>query len=423
MLLLDVAVEHVLSIDKTNMTAGESINISVTALDQYNNTAADNRQIVVDAAGGNTMQLAFNLSNGSASVLQPFLYNGTTSLSLSSEHGNVANMPAQGLVITVIAAGASYLEITSPSPSTIVAGNSVAITAVAFDQFANVASGFDDVIELLVSGTYSGHSSFPLSFLQGVAQWTQVLTVAEAMVLTVNTTRFNQQPLIQQLTVMPGKAGNIAQPNSCFHSHRNTGSTASYTLHHQTSSTVDEHLQFQVEAVDSFGNLATGENGSLEIQITREVALTSLVIPVSISAGQVHVNQTMTQPGNYSVRLLVSSGILVPAATVVVVQHGQPIRFIIDAAAVASVDSGVNATVTVLDQYNNTCTRENRDCSLFINSTTEQRTLPVDIENGERLLLIIHPNDELVWLSVRDTQGTGFSTVAAKTAVSFLPGI
>src|SRR5207253_1750579 len=145
-------------------TAGTAVNVTVTAQDQFNNTA-----------GGYTGTVHFTSTDGQAALPGNYAFVGsdngahTFSVTLKTA-GNqtvtatdtaTSSITGTSNTVTVSGAPATHFGLSAPTSAT--AGSAFSVTVTALDQFSNTASGYTGTIHFTKSDSGSG-SAVPANY-------------------------------------------------------------------------------------------------------------------------------------------------------------------------------------------------------------------------------------------------------------------
>jgi hypothetical protein len=400
-----VAAKFALTATTTTPTAGETDNLTVTALDTYGNTATSYTgshnltfsgaspsptgtvPTVSSSAGANTAfgsptAIAFSAGlaagSGGKNGVMKLYKSGSASLSVTD--GTLLT-PAP-LVVTVAAAAAAKFTL-SASVTSLAAGGSSNLTATALDTYGNVATAYTGSHSLTFSGaatvgvnkpTVSNSSGTPtafgtataISFSAGVAtvasskNGVMTLYKAESPSISVSDGSISAETPVEVI-VSP-----LAEAKFAL--------TAA-----GTTPTVGEADNLTVTAQDTYGNVVPTYTGSHSLTYSGASASPTGVNPTvsdssgadivfgsaiatNFSAGVATVSGTkngaMKLYRSGSTSLSATDGILLtPTPLVVTVSAAPAVKFAFSASATSLAAGGSsNLTTTALDTYGNTAT-------------------------------------------------------------------
>src|SRR5207253_2680866 len=240
------ATHFVLSTPQSS-TAGSAQNVTVTALDAFNNTAP--------GYGG-----TIHFMSSDATALLPGDYpfvstdNGTHTFSVTFKTAGAQSLTATDTVsasvtgtqsgITVNPAAASTLSVTA-FPSPVTAGTAGGFTVSARDAYGNVASGYAGTVHFSSSDSQAVLPA-DATLSNGTAAFSAALKTAGSQSLTARDTLANSLSGTQSgITVNPAAASNLSV--TAFPSPVTAGTAGGFT----------------VSARDAYGNVATGYAGTV----------------------------------------------------------------------------------------------------------------------------------------------------------------
>ena len=339
------------------VTAGTAVNFTVTALDTYNNTAT-----------GYSGTAKFSTSDTSATLqANGSLVAGVGVFSVTLKQAGVQSLTATDSLtssingtftgIAVKAAAASTFAVVG-SPTSVIAGNSVTFTVTAVDTYGNIATGYTGTVGFTTSDTLATPPANS-TLINGVGTFSEMLIKAGNQTLTAtDTTTGSINGTSNAVSVTAAAATQLIV----------SGSPSTVTAGNAAS--------FTVTADDTFGNTATGYNGT--VHFTSSDTLATLPANSTLSNGSkiFSVNlkkagsQTLTATDTVTSFLANSSNAIsvTPAATSSFAITGAP----------SSIAAG-NAflvTVTAYDTYGNLT--PGYSGTLHFTSTDAKATLPVD---------------------------------------------
>jgi PEP-CTERM motif len=243
---------HFLVTAPATATAGGALNFTVTALDQFNNTAT-----------GYTGTVHFTATDGSATLpANSTLTNGTGTFSATLKTTGSQTITATDSVNPAITGTSNSINV-SPGPgtqfvvtppATATAGVAFNFTVTAVDQFHNVVTGY--------AGTVHFTSSDPAAVLPANSTLTGGTGTFSATLKTAG-----NQTITATDTVTASITGTsvpiAASPSSATH----------FSVTAPATSTGGTAFNFTVTALDQFGNVATGYAGTVHFTSTDPSAI------------------------------------------------------------------------------------------------------------------------------------------------------
>jgi Tol biopolymer transport system component len=337
---------HYLVTAPQTATAGTAITVTLTALDQFGNTAT-----------GYTGTAHFTSSDGQAALPGDYTFTandaGTQTFSvtlmtagtqsLTATDTNTGSVTGTQTGIRVNPAAANSLVVGGyPSPAT--AGASQTFTVTAQDAYGNVATGYAGTVHFTSS---DGQADLPGDYIftgddAGVHSFSGTLKTAGIQSITATDTATAAISGSQTgITVTPAAASSLAV----------TG--------YSSPTTAGLSHNFSVSAKDAYGNTATGYTGTVHFSSSDgQAALPGDYTFIAGDGGTHTVSVTLKTAGSQSITATDTatatitgnqSGILVnPAAAVSLAVTGFP--------SPTTAGASHNFTVTARDAYGNTAT-------------------------------------------------------------------
>ena len=336
-------------------TAGVAINTTVTALDQFNNTAISYTGTVhftkTDNGSGSAVPVNYTFVSGDSGV---HIFTGGVTLVTVGSKTVTATDTVTGTIngtsgnIVVGAAAASQLVVTAPGTAT--AGVAINSTVTALDAFGNTATGYLGTVHFTKTDAGVG-SAVPANYTfvagdSGVHTFTGGVTLVTAGSKTVTATDTVTGSI-------NGTSGNIV-----------VGAAAAthFAVTAPGTATAGVAINTTVTALDQFGNTATGYLGT--VHFTKTDANASALVPVNYTfvAGDsgVHVftgGITLATVGTQTVTATDTvTGSITGTSGNIVVSAAAATHFAVTAPGTATAGAAFNTTVTALDQFGNTAT-------------------------------------------------------------------
>ncbi len=326
-----------------NQTAGTSFPVTITAVDQYGNTATSYANSQVITFTGPLMSpnftspiypatVSFSGGIGSATIT---LYDAV-STTLTASQGSLTGT-SNSFSVAPLAANAFWF--TPITPSTATAGTAFNLTMSAVDLYGNVATSFTGTKAFSISGGAASPSgalpSYPtsVSFVSGVGTATITLVQTGSLTLTLTAT---QSSITGTYALSVG-----------------SGVVSSLTISIPPAGfAVGGSTSVVVTAYDADGNVAiTPSDG---------IALTSAGVfngegPVTLSNGTASFTISSTLAGTFTVTAHDGS-IASAASNQFTVTPGPASSFAVTVVGSPTAGTPFNVTITALDVYGNTAT-------------------------------------------------------------------
>jgi hypothetical protein len=351
----------------TTISAGGTVNLTVTALDVNNATATGYAGTVhftsTDAQASLSANSALVAGVGSFSAT----LKTTGSQSITATDTTTATITGTLTGITVNGGAASKLLVSSSSPQT--AGTAFNVTVTAQDTYGNTATGYTGTIHFTKSDSGAG-STLPGSYTfvagdNGVHIFTGGVTLVTAGSQTVAAT----DTVNGSIT---GTTGSITI----------NAATASHLAVSAPSSTpAGSPIGVTVTAKDNYGNTATGYTGTVHLTSTDG----SAVIPSdsTLTSGTKIFSVTLKTAGSQTVTATdtVNSPIT-GTSNVITVNPGSASRFAVFTTSPQTAGTAFNFTVMAEDSFNNVI--PGYAGTVHFTSTDGQAVLPANttLSNG-----------------------------------------
>jgi hypothetical protein len=175
-------------------TAGTALSVTVTALDQFNNTATGYRGTVhftkSDSGAGSSLPADYPFVAGDSGVHT--FTNGVTLVTAGNQTITATDTLTSSITgtsntITISPAAATHLSVSASALAT--AGTAFSVTVTALDQFNNVATGYAGTVHFTKNDSGTG-SSVPADYPfvagdSGVHTFSNAVTLVTAGIRTV----------------------------------------------------------------------------------------------------------------------------------------------------------------------------------------------------------------------------------------------
>ncbi len=302
-------------------TAGNAFNITVTALDAFNNTATG----YAGTVHFTSTDPAASLSAGST------LTNGTGTFSATLHTSGARTITATDGTITgtsgtidVSASTATHFAISAPVSG--IAGAPFSVTVTALDAFDNPATGYSGSVHLTSS---DGQASLP----------------ADGPPATVSATLRTAGS--QTITAADGSITGTSNPISVAPS-----VATRFAVSAPSPATAGSAFPFTVTARDAFENTVTGYSGT--VHFTSSDAAATLAADSTLTNGTGTFNATLKTAGSQT--LTASDGTITGTSNAITVAPALAAHFVVTAPASTTAGSSFSVTVTALDAFNNPAT-------------------------------------------------------------------
>ena len=256
-------------------TAGTPFNFTVTALDQFNNTATSYTGTVQFSSndGQAVLPAGSTLTNGV----------GTFSATLKTA-GNQTITATDGTItgasnsIAVSAAAATHYSVSTPSSAA--AGTAFNFTVTALDQFNNTATGYTGTVRFSSS---DGSATLPANstLSNGTGTFSTTLKTAGNQTITATDTASSS---------VTGTSNSIAV---------SAAAATHYSVSAPSSATTGTAFNFTVTALDQFNNTATGYTGTVRFSSSDGSA--TLPANSTLSNGTGTFSATLRTAGNQTI--------------------------------------------------------------------------------------------------------------------------
>ncbi|MDH3456211.1 MAG: hypothetical protein OER90_05165, partial [Gemmatimonadota bacterium] len=385
--------------DPADGPVGNPILVTVEALDQFGNRAAgENRDVSLLTSGSATGGGVVGISNGIGTRLINDQVPETVTLSLTDTQGTGLDVSSVQDVVFGALAATRYV-IVDPLNGTV--DGPVTVTVQAQDAFGNVVTSESRDVTLNASGSATGAGL--VDIVNGVGTRTLSDQVAETVTLTLSDTQ--------------GTGLDVSSTQDVVFS---AGVATRYVIRDPTDGSVGTAILVTVEALDQFGNRATGESRDVTL-LTSGSATGGGNVSISNGLGTRLINDQVPETVTLSLTDTQGTGLDVSSVQNVVFGPVGATRYVILDPPNGTVDGPVTVTVQAQDAFGNVVTSETRDVTLNASGSAAGGGL-VDIVNGVGTRTLSDQVPETVTLTLTDTQGTGLE-VSSTQDVVFGPGI
>jgi hypothetical protein len=322
-------------------TAGSAFSVTVTAEDQFNNTATGYSGTVhfttTDSGSGTSVPGDYTFVSGDNGVHT--FSNGVTLVTAGSQTVTATDTVTSSITgtsntITVSAAAATHYAVSAPSSAT--AGSAFSFTVTAEDQFNNTATGYAGTVHFTST---DAQAALPIdsTLSNGVGTFSATLDTAGNQTLTATDT------VTSSIT---GTSNSIAV---------SAAAATHYAVSAPASATAGTAFSFTVTVLDQFNNTDTSYAGTVHFTSSDGAAV--LPTDSTLTNGTGTFSATLDTAGNQTITATdtVTSSITGTSNTIAV-SAAAATHFTVSAPASATAGSAFSFTVTALDALNNTAT-------------------------------------------------------------------
>jgi hypothetical protein len=383
-------------------TAGNAGTFTVTARDAYGNIASGYRGTVHFSSSDPQAVLPANatLSAGQGTFSATFKTAGSQSLSAADTVSGTISGTEAG--ITVTSAAPASLSLTG-FPASITAGSAGSFTVTARDAYGNVATGY--------TGTVTFLSSDPGAALP--ANYTFTAADAGSHVFNATFTKAGTQSLtgVDTTATIPGstESGIVVNPAAATH----------LAVTSQSTTTAGYVITVGVQALDAYGNVATGYTGTVHFASSdSQAALPANYTFTAADAGLHTFTATLKTAGTQSVTATDTVSGINGSRTGIAVNPGNAASVSMSGfPATVTAGSYFTLTLTARDAYGNVATFYNG--SVTFTSSDAKAILPGTYtfnytDQGVHTFTIWLKTAGSQTITAQDTAG-GFSTQAGIT--------
>ncbi|MFL5327593.1 MAG: beta strand repeat-containing protein [Gemmataceae bacterium] len=371
------------------ITAGGSTNLTVTAKDQFENTATGYSGVVQFSGGGAGATLPPNslLSAGTGTFPVTLITAGNQTISAKDSANAVITGSAS---VQVSPAAAAKFDV-SASPTSVVAGNTTTIQVTAKDIYGNVATGYSG--NPLITGGGSG-ATIPLTanVVGGSGSFGATLVTAGTQTIVVTdgavsgSATVNVSPAAASQFVLTGVPPTVV-----------AGSPFTVT----------------VTAKDQYGNLATSFGGTVSISSTDGAAVPPTSATLSGGTGTFSV--TLKTAGTWTITA--TSGSISKTSAPILVTPGAASQFVLSGPPSATLGAPVAISITAKDAFGNVATGFTG--LVVITSSDPQANLPgpTTLTNGVGSVVVtfLNPGSQTVTGSSSSITGTSPGILVSTT--------
>ncbi len=393
---------HFLVVAPPSVNAGTSFNVSVTALDQFNNPVTGYTGIVHITSSDGSAVLPPNATLTSGLGLFAVTLKTLGSQTVTATDTVTSTITGVSNVITVGSGAATHFLVTAPAAAT--AGTPITVNVTALDQFNNLVTG------------YTGTVHFTSTDAQAALPGNTTLTSGTgSFSVTLKTVGAQSVAATDTITsTITGTSGTITVG----------ATTATHLLvSAPAAATAGAPFFVTVTALDQFNNIATGYAGTVHFTSTDGQAVLPANTTLTSGTGSFSVTlktagaRTVTATDAVTSSITGTSGAITVSTTTAT-------HFLVSAPAAATAGTAITVNVTALDPFNNVVTAYTG--MVHVTSSDAQAVLPTNafLSSGTGSFLVTLKTAGAQTVTATDTvtstiTGTsGTITVSAATASS-----
>ena len=360
---------HLVVTAPSSAAAGAAFSVTVTAQDQFNNTATGYTGTIhfikTDSGAGSAVPADYTFTGGDAGVHT--FSNSATLVTTGNQTITATDTVTSSITgtsgsITVGAGGATHFSVSAPASAT--AGGAFTFVVTALDQFGNTATGYTGTVQF---SSTDGQAILPgnSTLTSGTGTFSATLKTAGSKTITATDT------VTSSIT---GTSGNITV---------SAATATHFTLTAPPNATAGAAFSVAVTALDQFGNTATGYTGTAHFTKTDNGAGSAVPADYTFLASDNGVHtfangvmlvtagaQTITATDTITSSIAGSASVTVNAAAAT--------HFSVTAPSNAPAGTAFSLTVTALDQFNNTATAYGGTVHFTSSDTAVGVTLPAN---------------------------------------------
>jgi hypothetical protein len=261
-------------LDPADATVGNQVNVTVQALDQFNNiVTTETRDVTLNASGSATGDGLVDIVGGTGTIAITDNVPETVTLTLSDTQGTGLNVSSTQDVVFSLG-GATQFVILNPADGTV--DNPVTVTVQAQDQFGNLVTTENRDVTLITSGSAVGGL---VNIINGVGTLGVTDNTPETVQLSLLDTQSTGLTVtsVQDVVFGPGVA-------------------TQFVIVDPADGTVGTPVPVTVQALDQFGNLATGESRDVTLLASGSATVANAgLVDIAAGTGTVNVDNTVAE--------------------------------------------------------------------------------------------------------------------------------
>jgi hypothetical protein len=390
------AATHFRVIAPGSATAGAPCNVTVTALDAFNNTAtAYNGAVHLKSSDGQAVFPANpTLSNGIGAFSVTLATAGKQTITATDTQSSSITGTSGSVVVS--AAAAAHFTVIAPGST--VAGHAFVFTVTAQDRFNNTATAYNGTVHFTSS---DGQAALPANtkLTNGTGAFNATLATAGNQTITATD--------MQAFTILGSSNPVVVSAAAATH----------FAVRTPNSANAGSAFSMTVTALDQFGNTVTGYSGT--VHFTSSDGAATLPVDGKLTSGTGAFSAILGAAGNQTIT---ATDTQLPTFTgtssTIVVGAAAATRFAVSTPSTAAAGSAFSITVTALDQLGNNVTGYTG--TVHFTSSDGAATLPADtpLTNGTGTFsaTLYTAGDQTI--TATDTQTSSFTGSSSAVAVS-----
>ncbi|MDR3706807.1 MAG: SBBP repeat-containing protein [Capsulimonadaceae bacterium] len=337
------AATHIGVVAPSTATSGAAFSFTVTALDQFGNTATGYSGVLhyttTDAAGGVSLPGDGPLTNGTGTLSATLVTSGSQTITATDTSNSSITGASSG--ITVGPGPATHFTLSAPGTAT--AGTAFSFTITALDANGNTATGYTGTVHF-TSTDAAATLPADATLTNGTGAFSATLVTAGSQTITATDA---------STSTIKGSSGSISV---------SAAAATHFTVSAPGTATAGTALSFTVSALDQYGNAATGYRGTVHFTKTDSGAGSSLPSDYTFTSGDngLHTftnGATLVTAGSQTITATdtATSSISGTSGTISV-GPGAATHFTLSTPGTATAGTALSFTVTALDAFGNTAT-------------------------------------------------------------------
>jgi len=388
-------------------TAGTPVTFTVTAQDEFGNTATVYagrvRFTTSDTTTGVALPAESALGSGRGTFSATLLRAGAQTITATD---TLSASLSGTITVSIRAASAGVFAVAGPS--TVTAGSAFSFTVTAQDHFGNTDPAYAGRVHFTSSDSASG-VALPADATVGGGRGTFSATLIRAGAQTVTVTDTANASISGTMTVSVRAA-----------------SASRFSVTGRTTATAGAAFSFTVTALDRFGNPDLAYAGRVHFASSDVAAGTSLPADSPLSGGQGAFSATLVRAGNQAITVTDVAAPGIAGTLSVAVSAATASSIILDVPASATTGQVFSFRVTLKDRFGNVATGYRGSVHFRTSDPLPLAVVPGDYtftatDAGTRLFsatLITPPSQTL---TATDIANPGLTATSRPIAVGLLP--
>ena len=340
-----VTSQFIVSSSASSSTAGASFNVTVTAKDQFNNTATGytgtvhftSSDVLVSAGSGLPTNYTFLVGDDGQRTFTGVILKTAGSKTVTVADTGAGTINGTSSSVSVSPSTMHHFGV-SP-PATVTAGTAFVFTVTSQDQFNNTVPSYAGTVQISTSDSQNSGSN-PATLTNGSGLFAITLKTAGS----------------QTLTASDASNANLNGTSGSFNVV--AGAVHHFGISAPATATAGTAIDVTVTAFDAYNNTATGYAGTVQLTSSdSQASLPGNYHFVSDDNGRHTFSVTLKTVGGKTITVTDTvQTVLTISTSNISVGHGAATHFSVSMQSSAVAGSTVNVTVTALDAYNNTAT-------------------------------------------------------------------